>query len=320
MAGNIKSVVVHLSISLVILCAGSVASANDARGQTSDPGHNGEDVYISRGNHDGHISGDDENGVGDAGSGEFAVVTKPRTISPGTGMARGGNGILARTEANTANRSIDPSKLERVRVAYYGRAELNDRGLGSQSNVLSQGTQTQFLNAVRIVPRNEAPDGVYNQLAFGITAAAANSANPSENSLHANLPNLINADAYNSQFAIGLKSPKGYDSRFDSQGVFENGYTPYLYDSSFYDRHRAVSDNRNSGYADDASGAIDYGSMSAIVAQPAVYVYSKSAPGPVAPPTPPVANRERTGFAAAQDGFKAADHLKSHRAHRPSDR
>jgi hypothetical protein len=320
MAGNIKSVVVHLSISLVILWAGSVASANDARGQTSDPGHNGEDVYISRGYHDGRLSGDDEDGVGDAGSGEFAVVTKPRTISTGTGMARGGNGILARSDANMKNRSIGTPKLNQVPVAYYDRAELNDRGMRSQSNSIRQATQTQFMNAVRIVPRNDAPDGVYNQLAFGITAAAANSANPSENSLHANLPNLTYADAYNSQFAIGFKSPKGYDSRFDGQGVFENGYTPYLYDSSLYDRHRAISDNRNSGYADDASGAIDYGSMSAIVAQPAVYVYSKSAPGPAAPPTPPVANREGTGFAAAQDGFKDADHPKSQRVHRPSDR
>ena len=152
------------------------------------------------------------------------------------------------------------------------------------------------------------PDGVYNQFGFGVAAAAANSINLDEHAVHTNRPNFIDADAYNSQFASGSYGRSGY---YGSQGGYENGYLPFLYDSSLYDRHHSTDYNRYSNYGDDSTGESENTSLSTAVAQPRVYVYPRSPTAPVAASKPAIADQAGTGIDAARKAFKAGDYSKA---------
>jgi hypothetical protein len=278
MAGNLKTFAAYLTIAVAVLGAASAGDAKSDGGQDRDQSGNGSDVYISRGKIGGRS---DDDGSVAAGMGEFGMVARPRTIIPGAGMAQSTDGTRGRPGTNTPSGSIGPSNFGTADLANFVHRGSNNGGLELQSGGFVQANRGRLLNAARMADTNVAPDGVYNQFAFGVTAAAANSAYPSEHSLHPNLPNRIDADAYNHQFAKPSNSVSGYYRSYGGSGIFENGYTPFLYDSPLYDRPHLSTDGSYSSDAAFGSSALEYRSLTAVVMQPAVYVYSHplTAPG-----------------------------------------
>jgi hypothetical protein len=304
MTGNIKTFAAYLTISLAVLGAASAIAANSYGGQGRDQSGNGSAVYVSRGKIGGRGGGDDHGSV-DAGMGEFDMVARPRTIIPGAGMAQGADGMGTRPGANMASGSSGPSSFGPDDVANFVHRGSNNGGLDLRNSAFGQVNRGRSVNAARMADANVAPEGVYNQFGFGVTAAAANSAYPYEHSLHANLPNRIDADAYNHQIAIGSYSVSGYYRSYGGSGTFENGYTPFLYYSPLYDLPHSSNYGSYSNDAAFGSGALEYRSVTTVVVQPAVYVYSHPLTISVASPQPAVADQMGTGFDAARDAFKA---------------
>ena len=190
-----------------------------------------------------------------------------------------------------AGGSIGPFNFGPADRANFVHRGTNNGDLQLQSSASGQVNRGRLPSAARLADTNVAPDGVYNQFAFGVTAAAANSAYPSEHSLHPNLPNRIDADAYNHQFAKPSNSVSGYYGSNGGSRVFENGYTPFLYESPLYDRPHLSNDGSYSNDAAFGSGAFGYRSLTAVVARPAVYVFSHPLITPLASPNSAVADR-----------------------------
>jgi Tetratricopeptide repeat len=315
MTGNIKNLTAYLTISLAVLGAASVERANGAGDHESEQGGKGADgdttVRIYSG---GRIGGDDGDGIGDARRGEFGPVARPRTIIPGSGMVRSASGIDARPRVNMASSSFGSPNFGAAPVANFGQAGVNNGGLGLQGTAYGQGTGAPNTGTAPMGGTNAAPEGVYNQFGFGVTAAAVNSADPFNRSPHENRPNMIDADAYNNQFvhwSYGLASYYGGYGGSGGYGGYENGYSPFLFDSSLYYRRGPSYNNAYDNYAVYGSGAFEYRSLNSVVAQPAVYEYSHPLTTPVTPPQPAVANPVGTGFDASRDAFKAGNYSKA---------
>lgn len=229
MTGNIKTLAAHLTISLTGLGAAGVTAANGAGSHDGDLGGTGRDVHISRGHTGGRTADGDE--FGDARIGEFGTVARPKTIVPGSGMARSTSGSDARPRANMASRSFGSPNFGGAPVANFGQDGVNNGGLGLQGAANGQSTWATNAAATVTGGTNVAPEGVYNQVGFGITAAAVNSADPFNRSLHVNRPNMIDADAYNNQFvhwSYGLSSYNGGYGAGSGYVPRENGYSPFI--------------------------------------------------------------------------------------------
>jgi tetratricopeptide (TPR) repeat protein len=216
----------------------------------------------------------------------------------------------SRTELNMTSRSFGSPNFGRTAVTNFGQAGVNNGGLGLQGTAYGQGTGALNAGAAGVAATNLVPEGVYNQFGFGVTAAAVNSADPYNRSVHENRPNLIDADAYNNQFAHWSYGLSSYYSSMSGYGGYENGYSPFLYNSSLYDRRGSNYYNYYSSYAGFGSGASEYRNMNTVVAQSAVYEYSQPLTEPAAPEKPAVANQVGASFDAARDVFKAGDYSK----------
>ena len=220
----------------------------------------------------------------------------------------------AQPEANMATRSFGSSSFRRAPVANFGRVGIYNRGQGLQGTAYGQGTRSPAAGTARTGGANVVPAGVYNQFGFGVTTAALNSADPFNRSVHENRPNMMNADAYNSQFAhwsYGLSSYYGGFGADSSYVPRENGYSPFVYDSSLYDRRNPSNFNTSDYYVAYGSGALEYRRLTTVVAQPAVYEYSHPLTAPAAPPKPAAADQVGTAVDAAHDAFKAGDYSKA---------
>jgi hypothetical protein len=100
-------------------------------------------------------------------------------------------------------------------------------------------------------------------------------------------------------------SASSYYRSYGGSGAFENGYTPFLYDSPLYDRPHSSNYGSYSNDAAFSSSALEYRSVNTVVVQPAVYVYPRQPTTIAASPKPAVADQMGTGFDAARDAFKA---------------
>ena len=308
MTGNIKTLAAYLAISLAVLGTASDRAASGAGGHDSDQGGNGGDVHISRGHIGGRMS--DGDSVGDAYTNEFGTVARPKTITTGTGTARTIDGMGAETGVTIVHRSLGSPDFGRASVANLRQAGLNNGGLGLQGTAYGQDRSAPNAGAARVDGTNLAPEGVYNQFGIGVTAAALNSADPFNRSLHENRPNMINADSYNNQFvhwSYGLSSYYGGYGTYGGYGPYENGYSPFVYDSLLYDRRGSSSNNPYQNYARDISGEFAYPSFTRVVVQPAVYEYSQTLTTRAAAPAPMV-DDGHARFDVARNAFKAGDY------------
>jgi tetratricopeptide (TPR) repeat protein len=306
MTGNVKTLAAYLTISLAVFGAASVKAANGVGGHDDDKGSNGGDVYVRRGDTGDRI-GDD--GVGDVRTDEFDTVARPRTIIPGSGTVRTVDGTGARVGANIVHRSLGASDYGRASDANFRLAGVNNVGVGSQGAAYSQIAGASNGDATRIDRASVPPEGVYNQFAFGVTAAAVNSADPFNRSVHANRPNMIDADAYNSQFAYWSYGLSSYYGRFSA---YENGYSPFVYDSSLYDRRNPRNFNPDYNYAGYGPGELGNPSVATAAARSAVYEYSHLLATPMAAPTKPTVVGDWDAISdVARNAFKAGDYSRA---------